>query len=165
VGLTLNRSIILLSMLSCITTFGWLFADSLFLRLGVDRGTCWYMSQYLRIRVFAIPAEICVLSYEKYLMSLGLMRPTMFSAFLYTVILAIAEAIGIFVYQSSIGVKGLAWVFVLCTYIEIIAMVSFSINHPYVQRTIIFPTAEAFTNLGDFFMLGLPGCVMVCAEW
>lgn len=163
--MTLNRSIILLSLLSCVTTIGWMFADSLFIHLGVDRGTCWYMRQYLRIRVFAIPAEICVMSYEKYLMSLGLMRPTMYSSILYSLLLVMVESASVYIYESSIGVKGLAWVFVLCTYIDIISMVLFSINHPYVQRTILLPTAESFTHLGDFFMLGMPGCVMVCAEW
>ena len=164
-GLTLNRSFVVLMAISCATAFLWRFAADLFLHFNVNSGTCEHMNEFLRIRTFSIPAEIFVLSYEKYLMSLGLMKPSMYSAAIYTCLLIVGECISTYQFGTSIGVKGLACVLVLCNYLDVIAMVMLSFNHPSVQRTLHIPTAETFSGLRDFFRFGLPGCIMSCAEW
>lgn len=107
--------------------------------------------------------DVIAESYEKYLMSIGVMNPSMwmnvcFNGFILTFDL-------LFVYGLNLHYECLAWSWVLSVYLSSIIQVALSWNHPSVQRTLQPWDRKALTQWWEFIQLGLPGTVMLCSEW
>ena len=93
------------------------------------------------------------------------MQPSMISGALYISTLFCAEKMILDWLDLELGVAGLAWALVVCSYAELIFVILLTAKHPSVQRTMHCPSFDSFKNLGEFLWFGIPGCVMVCAEW
>ena len=160
----LNRSIIILLVIAIPVVASWFYASEFFFWIGGDREACDAMYTFISIRALSIPADIIWLSYEKYLMSMGLMLPTFQSSLIYNGTLVLVEYT--FVAYFHWGVQGLAFALILCNYLKVIALAYLSYNHPFVKRTLHAKLSmESLSTLWEFFSFGLSGCVMVCAEW
>jgi MATE family multidrug resistance protein len=163
VGLVLQRSIVVLSFLLLPIVVIWLNTESIFLAIGTDADICNVMGTYMRIRLFSIPADIVFKSYEKYLVCQGVTRPSMLSQI--AMIGVIASLATLFVVVLRLDYHSLAWAQVITGCVGLAMMVGTSWNHPAVRRTMQPPSWEALSDIKEFFSLGVPGLVMLCAEW
>lgn len=163
VGLVLQRSIVVLSFLLLPIAVVWINTERIFLSIGTDADICSVMGTYMRIRLFSIPGDVVFKSYEKYLVCLGVTRPGMFSQI--AMIGVVAGLATLFVHGLGLHFDSLAWAQVLTSYVGLVMMVGTSWNHPAVRRTMQAPSWEALNDIREFFALGVPGLVMLCAEW
>ena len=72
VGLVLQRSFAVLSILSIPLLCSWYFVYDIYKLLGVEEDVCLVIKDYLLIRLISAPMDIVNESYEKYLMSIGI---------------------------------------------------------------------------------------------
>jgi multidrug resistance protein, MATE family len=163
VGLTLHQSIVSLSLLSIPILISWWYVGDIFISLGVDPEICVVTQTYLTIRLIATPGEILILTYEKYLQSMGLMSPSMHAAGIYNIFLIILCFLFIHIFQYSY--ECLSYAHILCTYLQFFSLVLLSLNTKEVQRTLVFPSERSFHNIIFFLRYGASGCIMICAEW
>lgn len=110
-----------------------------------------------------VPFDIIGISYDKYLMSIGVMDPSMYSAILFNIFLTFFCFIFISVYDLHFSF--IAWAYVIATALRAFTEIAFSWNTIEVQRTIRMPNYKIFEDWVVFLKLGIPGCVMVCSEW
>jgi multidrug resistance protein, MATE family len=163
VGILLYRSIAVLSISLVPISLIYFNATAIFGLAGIDSRICVVVQSYLQIRALALPADVIVISYEKYLISLGVMEPAMYVSIVYNIMLVAMNIL--FVHVLQWDVEGLAWAVLLCTYVEIAVLVLFSVSRASVRRTLCMPSFEALADLGQFFHLGMPGLMTTCAEW
>ncbi|CAM9280269.1 unnamed protein product, partial [Ectocarpus fasciculatus] len=163
VGLVLQRSVFVLSLMLVPIAIIWLYAEQLFLALGTDRGICVVMGRFLRVRMATMPVDVLFKSYEKYLCCLGLTKPAMYSQL--AAIVGTAGLGWLFVRRYQGGYESLAWAFVISTYLSFACLFGFSYRHPAVQRTLQPLSMDALHNLKEFVVLGVPGMLMLCSEW
>ena len=107
--------------------------------------------------------DVLNVAYDKYLMCLGVMHPSMYAAGIQNLSLFIL--LKIFVHGMHLPYSCLAWAWVLAIYIAGFSKFLISYKHHCVQRSLQPLSAEAFKHWGVFLKLGAPGCAMVCAEW
>ena len=163
VGLVLQRSIFILSLMLVPIVVLWLFVEDIFLYLGTDAGVCAVMGKYLRVRLATMPVDVVSKSYEKYLACIGLTNPAFYSQ---TAAVISTISLGwLFLHHFGWGYESLGWAFVLSTYMSFIVLFLSSYFHPFVQRTLQPLSVEALSNLQEFVYLGFPGLAMLCSEW
>jgi MATE family multidrug resistance protein len=163
VGIILQRSIVVLSMLLLPVSLLWLFVGDIFAALGTDPDICLVMHRFLLVRLFSMPVDVISRSYAKYLICLGLTKPDMCSQI--TAVTCTAVFGGLAVHYFDLDYDGLAASSVLAVYVSFLTLLGTSMWDPAVRRTIQPPSREAFTKLSEFVKLGLPGIAMLCAEW
>jgi MATE family multidrug resistance protein len=163
VGIILQRSYLILGIITIPIAVLWFFTADIFAALGVEPVVCAVIQRFIRIRCLTIPVDVINESYEKYLMSIGVMRPSMWANISFNVFILLFDTI--FVYGLRLHYDCLAWSWVLSLYLSAIIQVALSWNHPSVQRTLQPFDKAAWEDWYEFIMLGLPGTVMLCSEW
>ena len=163
VGLVLQRSCAILATISAPMLLLWVFSYDIFRSLGVEHDVCSVIAGYLHIRALAVPVELINVSYEKYLMSIGVVRPTMWAAISFNVALVIFNLI--FILGLHRGYEYLAVSWALSDLVLFAVQISMSCKHPFVERTLQPLDWAAWAEWKPFFALGLPGTVMLCSEW
>lgn len=113
--------------------------------------------------MFGVPFDIVGISYDKYLMSIGVVDPAMHSAACFNVLLIVGCYVTIIVLQLDYWF--IAWSYVFSSAMRTVTEIALSMHYPQVRATLTYPTAEVFEDWREFFELGIPGCVMMCAEW
>lgn len=163
VGQTLHKSIVSLSLVALPLLFSWFFVHKIFRMLSVSEELSDIASEFLLARICAAPLEICMMSYMKYLQSMGIMNPGMYSGMCYNVVLAVLCYLSVHVWHFSF--VSLAWCHVASVVTEIVLLVALTHNKKEVRRTMVAPTLDSLLAVGDFLVFGFSGCVMMCAEW
>jgi multidrug resistance protein, MATE family len=163
VGIVLQRSIVVLGSLIPISLFVWFHAAVVFHFMGIEKDVCEIIRNYVRIRALTMPIDVLYVSYEKYLMSIGVVHPTMWDGIGFNLLIIFFNSI--FVYYFKFGYQCLAWTWVISSYLRTFIQMSMSWRYEEVQRTLQKPSKEAFEKLHDFVALGLPGTIMICSEW
>jgi MATE family multidrug resistance protein len=163
VGLLLQRSVFVLSLMLLPIAVMWIYAEDIFLALGTDRGVCIVMGKYLRIRMATMPVDVISKSYEKYLCCLGITKPALYAQI--GAIICMLFFGGIFIHKFDWGYESLAVAFVISTYLSFLFLFGSSYFHPAVQRTLQPLSIDALNNLKEFVVLGFPGLAMLCSEW
>lgn len=113
--------------------------------------------------MIAVPVDIVCISYDKYLVAIGVVDPAMYSSLIFNIVLALMNYIFIVVLEYDFPF--IAWSYVIAAICHVGFEVVLSLSYEEVQRTLTIPTWEIFDDWGPFFGLGIPGCVMICAEW
>mmetsp|Transcript_13335 Transcript_13335/g.12084 ORF Transcript_13335/g.12084 Transcript_13335/m.12084 type:complete len:562 (+) Transcript_13335:43-1728(+) len=163
VGITLQRSIVLLLSLSPFVIVLWYYCNEIFFLMGIERQVCDVIKYYIRIRIISIPLEVLDRSYEKYLMSIGVTLPCMWANISFNIMILLFGFL--FVHIFKFNYKCLAWSWVLSQYLAASIQFIMSLRHAEVIRTLQPFSSDAFKGLFDYFKLGLPGTVMLCSEW
>ena len=163
VGQTFHKSLISLTLVSVPLLTTWYFAEELFLAMGVDETLASIAQRFLMARMLAAPVEIAMMSYMKYLQSMGLMHPGMYAGMCYNVLLVVLCSLCVHYFEFSY--QSLAYCHVLSTSIELIFIVLITHHKKEVQRTMAWPTLASVWSVKDFLVFGFAGCVMMCAEW
>lgn len=163
VGIILQRSILILGFITIPIIFLWFFAADIFQAIGVEDAVCNVIQRFIRIRILTIPMDVINESYEKYLMSIGVMKPSMWANISFNCFIFIFDAI--FVYGLKLHYDCLAWSWVLSLYLSAFVQIYLSLSEPAVKRTLVPYDKAAWTNWKEFVNLGLPGTVMLCSEW
>lgn len=163
VGLILQRSCLILGLITIPLVGLWSFSADIFASLGVEPEVCRVIQRYIRIRSFAVPIDVLNISYEKYLMSMGVVKPTMFAQITFNGLILSLDCL--FVYGLKLPYESLAWSWVIANYMGSFMQFALSWSHPSVQRTLQPFDKEAWSNWSEFITLGLPGTVMLCSEW
>jgi multidrug resistance protein, MATE family len=163
VGIVLQRSILVLSLLLVPVALCWYHVEFIFLHLGVSRPICVVMKHFLRIRAFSIPSEVMSQSYQKYLMSIGVTSPSLVGTFALIILVFFFNYL--FVHVLHGGYTSIAWAFVIAKYLSDLSLFLVSLREKPVQLTLQPFNWRAFSDWGEFFRLGLPGCAMLCSEW
>lgn len=141
----------------------WVYVDDVLLYLGVSSDICSVVEAFLKVRMFGVPFDILCISYDKYLVSIGVVEPAMYASFAFNVILVLLNYF--FIDVCEMDFPFIAWSYVISACFHIIAEFSLSLSYIEVIRTLTYPKLEIFKDWDIFFGLGLPGCVMICAEW
>lgn len=163
VGIILQRSILILGLITVPIFFLWFFTSDIFLALGVEKEVCDVIRRFIRIRMLTIPMDVINESYEKYLMSIGVMNPSMWANISFNVFILAFDAL--FVYGLKLHYDCLAWSWVLSLYLSAFVQLGLSLRYPAVLRTLQPWDKKSLTKWKEFIMLGLPGTVMLCSEW
>ena len=163
VGLVLQRSFVVLTAMTLPMLVLWYFVYDLYLFIGVDPEVCEVIRTYVYIRALALPIDIVNESWEKYLMSIGVMEPSMWSNVSF--IALILSFNSLFVIRFKWGYASLAVSWVISTYLSSFVQIGLSLRYPAVQRTLQPLDWRAFDDWKEFILLGLPGTVMLCSEW
>ena len=163
VGIVLQRSILILAVITLPIIILWFFTADIFRLLQVEENVCVVINKFIRIRSLTIPIDIVNESYEKYLMSIGVMQPSMWANISFNVFILSFDLL--FVYGLKLNYECLAWSWVISMYLSGIVQLALSWHHPSVARTLQPWNKEALTKWWEFISLGLPGTVMLCSEW
>jgi MATE family multidrug resistance protein len=163
VGLVLQRSFAVLTAMSVPLLCLWFFVYDIYMYIGVERDVCEVIKSYVYIRALAVPIDIINESYEKYLMSIGVMEPSMWSNVAFNIFVVVFNSA--FVFGFGWGYRSLAISWVLSTYLMAFVQIGLSLRYPSVLRTLQPWDWRAFEEWPQFIMLGLPGTVMLCSEW
>jgi MATE family multidrug resistance protein len=163
VGLVLQRSVAVLSALAIPLVILWYFVYDIYMYIGVERAVCEVIKEYVYIRAWAIPVDIVNESYEKYLMSMGVMAPAMWSNVAFNICVVGFNCL--FIFGFGWGFRALAISWVLSTHVMTVVLIALSLYHPSVQRTLQPLDGRALQEWKEFIVLGLPGTIMLCSEW
>lgn len=163
VGITLQRSYLILGVITLPIVVLWIFTADIFAALGVEPAVCSVIQRFIRIRCLTIPMDVVNESYEKYLMSIGVMKPSMWANVSFNVFILLFDCL--FVYGMRLHYDCLAWSWVLSLYLSAFLQIALSWNHPSVQRTLQPFDKAALTGWWEYIKLGLPGTIMLCSEW
>jgi MATE family multidrug resistance protein len=71
----------------------------------------------------------------------------------------------VFIIHYELSYVFIGWAYVFACAMRCVLVFLFSYNLDEVQRTLCRPSMKVFDDWGEFLSLGLPGCVMLCAEW
>lgn len=163
VGILLQRCIVILMLVCIPVAIGWQFAEDFFLYLGLDSRVCAVIGVFMKIRTAELPIVVLNESYEKYLVSVGVMTVPMIANIALTIVLIGLNVI--FINVMDLDYEYLAWAIVISEYFGCFCMVALSYPLREVQRTLQPWTWELFHEWREFFELGLPGMTMLCSEW
>jgi len=163
VGIVLQRSILILSIMVVPILCMWYFAKEIFVKLGVELAVCEVIAKYLKIRALTMPMDVISESYEKYLMSIGVATPSLYANITFNLSLLILDLI--FVVKFKFDYPCLAWAYVIAVYLSGITQICFSLKYEEVKRTLQPWDRSSLKDWKEFISLGLPGTVMLCSEW
>lgn len=163
VGLTLQRSLLIMTLLVIPLIPLWYFAESFWRKMGVDAQVCLIIGEFLRIRLLNLPADIVRESYEAFLMSLGVMHFPMLGSITLDLSLLLINLLGL--YLGYRDYRNLIYIYVFCNYLSLLVQILASWSHSAVQRTLQPFDKAAFQEWGDFLRLGVPSILMLCSEW
>lgn len=113
--------------------------------------------------MFGLPFDIIGISYDKYLVSIGVVEPAMYASVVFNVVMVFLCYYFIIVLELDYWF--IAWASVAASLTRTVTEVVISLRHKQVVLTLTYPTVEVFYEWKEFFSLGIPGCVMICAEW
>jgi MATE family multidrug resistance protein len=163
VGYVLQRSYLILGVITIPIVVLWFFTSDIFELLGLEEDVCIVIRNFIRIRSLTIPMDVVNESYEKYLMSIGVMQPSMWANIAFNLLILVFDSL--FVLVLRLDYEYLAWSWVLSVYISTVIQIVLSWSHPSVQRTLQPWDMKAWSNWGEYVRLGMPGTVMLCSEW
>jgi multidrug resistance protein, MATE family len=167
VGLTLQRSIFVCGCISISSCIFWWYSESIFLALGMDPEVSKVARTFIRIRMFEIPMGCFTESFEKYLMSIGVMTPPLWGNTALNIGCTCFSYLFLFVFGLSYEFLGVAWV--MAQICDGVAMVWSARNHSNVKRTIVtkvdWNEMLKWDKLKEFVTLGIPGTLQLCSEW
>jgi multidrug resistance protein, MATE family len=164
VGFTLQRSCLILGLLTIPIAICWYFVEEIFLSIGVSSSICKIMKIFFRVRILALPSDVIGISYQKYVLSIGVTSPSLIGTISLIFFVTIFNLFFLNYLQYGDPVV-LAWIFVVSRYLSDISMILSSLTEPPVQETLQSLSWKALNNWGEFIQLGLPGCLMLCSEW
>lgn len=167
VGLTLNRALLILSI-TCIPCYlTWHYSGEFFTLMKIEPEVCLVIKDYLTIRAWEMPFGVLQISFEKFLMSLGVMHPPMYGEAHFNLSLLTLNIL--FRYGGfGFGYKGLGYAWVLSVIAGFGTTLAMAIHHPHVQRCLqpfVLSTILDVPKLWEFISLGLPGMLMLLSEW
>ncbi|KAJ1437173.1 mate-domain-containing protein [Ochromonadaceae sp. CCMP2298] len=163
VGLVLQRSFAVLACMCVPILCLWAFVAPLYRLLGVEAAVCEVVRRYIFIRAFSVPLDVANESYEKYLMSIGVVAPSMWANIVFNLLVLSFNCL--FCIHLRLPYDWLAVSWVLSSYLAFALMLLLSYQYAPVKRTLVPWDLRAFTRWGEFCSLGLPGTVMLCSEW
>lgn len=163
VGIVLQRSFVILGTLLLPTSILWFYVSDIFLFLGVEPAVCNVIKKFIRIRILTMPIDVLTESYEKYLMAIGVVEPSMWANITFN--LSILCLCLLFVHVFKFNYECLAWAWVISVYLASLLQFSLSFYYDAVKRTLQPWDKRAWTEWFEFCKLGFPGTVMLCSEW
>ena len=178
VGLTLQRSIVLLHCIAITSVILWWHAEQIFVSLNIEPDVAYIVGQYVRIRIFEMPFNCFNESYEKYLMSIGVVRPPLYANI--SLNITCASLCYLFYFGMGFDFRCLAVAWVLSSATGGVVMMLTSRGFPAVQNTLVECPCNPFDpearrhwveevlpwcKVKQFLNLGWPGTVMLCGEW
>lgn len=163
VGIVLQRCLAILTVFSIVLMPLWLWADTMFSWLRIEKQVCVVIGSFIRIRVLALPADIVNESYEKYLMAMGEMSIPMYTNLVISG--AIISMNLYLVHFHEMGYESLAWAVVISEYIGALTQYGLSLKCESVQRTLQPWSWSMWRHWWGFISLAVPGLVMTCSEW
>lgn len=163
VGLVLQRSFAVLFAMTLPMLVLWYYVYDIYTYIGVDHEVCEVIKNYIYIRALGVPIDVINESYEKYLMSIGVMEPAMWSNVSFNIFILTFNSL--FVFGFGWGYRSLAFSWVLSTYLSSFVQIGLSFRYATVMRTLQPWDRRAFTDWWEYIQLGLPGTIMLCSEW
>jgi Na+-driven multidrug efflux pump len=131
VGIILWRSIMILGVMLPFIIVTWYFVSNIFHAIGIEIAVCTVIQKYLRIRTFTLPIDVINISYEKYLMALGVVKPSMWCNISFNISLLSLNYIFVFLLKWDYTCLAYSWV--ISTYFMACVQWGLSWYHPSVQ--------------------------------
>lgn len=163
VGYVLQRSIVIMMLISAPLAVLWWKAHHIFLAVGIAPDVAEVIKNYLSIRVFAIPNTVVAICYEKYVFAIGVSRPSLIANISQNIVLLSLDYLFVFHFGWSYHCLAYAWVASEVTNASVQYLLS--LKFVAVQRTLQPWSKECLRNWKEFITLGVPGAMMICSEW
>jgi MATE family multidrug resistance protein len=165
VGLVLYRSCIILGFMLLPIAVIWYMSEDIFSMLGVPADVCDVIGNFLKIRILSMPAEVFNISYEQYVVAIGVNAVTVYVSIITTCMQIILNII--FVYILQLSYQYLAWSLVINSYIATFAFIIISSTYKEVLYTRQSFHMDVFNKhaIYEFITLGIPGCLQMCSDW
>ncbi|KAK5165178.1 uncharacterized protein LTR77_009276 [Saxophila tyrrhenica] len=163
VGLSLQRMVVFLWVVTVPIGVVWVCAEGILMRIVPEKEIAVLAGRYLRVLVLGAPGYAAFESGKRYVQAQG-----RFAATLY--VLLIAAPLNVFLHW--LFVWKLSWGFIGCPIAIVITetllpllLAAYVLLHPTSLECWPTPTRAIFHNWGPMIRLALPGLVMVMAEF
>lgn len=127
VGIVLQRSCVVLGVLAIPVGFLWYYSGDIFQLLGIEEEVREVIQSFLRVRMITIPVDVINESYEKYLMSIGVVHPSMYANIAFNLIILTLDFL--FVNYYHFDYVCLAWSWVAAVYISASIQIILSLRY------------------------------------
>ncbi|KAI9218763.1 mate-domain-containing protein [Blastocladiella britannica] len=164
-GVFLQRSLLINAAVCIPLVVIWIFAESLLLLAGQETDLAHMAGNYVRILLISLPATAVNASLMRFLLAQGLMN-----ASFYVNLVVFPLNVGmqyLFVLADTplkIGFYGAPWASNIAEYLSAIGLIGYAIfvrGHEAWQPW----SRDALKAWPQYFKLGIPGVIMLCAEW
>jgi len=167
VGYTLQRGVFVLGITAIPCFLSWHYSGPFFSYIKIEPKVVEVIEGYLAIRAFEIPIGVFQTSFEKFLMSIGVMNPPLYGETHFNFSLVVLNLL--FIYgKFGFGWRGLGYSMVLSCGAALGTQLATAWHHPSVQRALQPISLKEILDvkkLREFVDLGLPGMVMLMSEW
>ncbi len=110
VGYVLQRSYIILWIICIPILLLWTLTPNIFGLLGLEPAVIDVIKNFVWIRAFTLPVDVVNESYEKYLISIGVMNPSMWANICFNLFLIFFDSIFVFWFKFDYRSLAVAWV-------------------------------------------------------
>eukprot|EP01120_Amphizonella_sp_Union-15-10_P015440 TRINITY_DN7950_c0_g1_i1.p1 TRINITY_DN7950_c0_g1~~TRINITY_DN7950_c0_g1_i1.p1 ORF type:complete len:483 (-),score=39.91 TRINITY_DN7950_c0_g1_i1:118-1566(-) len=163
IGLLLQQSFLIMGLLTFPIVTLWIFSDRIFILLHQPVDVSIVASKYIRILIFGIYPFYGFEALKRYLQCQSLVLPIMYVAIAVSVIYP--GILYLLIFTFDMGISGAALGFSISFWFLFIFLSAYIFLRKLHVKTWGGFTWKAFSGWKKFFGLGIPGAVMVLAEW
>lgn len=169
VGIILQRSVLLVGLSAVPLACVWLSAPALFRHFGIASDVCDIVRVCLHVRLFELPGNVIICSFECFLTAIGTTTPLLYANVTLNLVFALFCYISVFVFEWSY--VSIAWSHVAALYCCLLVEMVLAFGHVRVRDILLRKPlcwCEATCDLhacATFMGLGLYGAIMLCCEW
>eukprot|EP00897_Mesotaenium_endlicherianum_P005643 jgi/Mesen1/5106/ME000254S04132 len=163
VGETLQRALLIMTVVSLPITVLWWFTEPLLLLCGQEAAIAAYAARYAMWNLPGLFFHAWSEPVAKYLQAQGLMFPMALTSC--CVLVLHVPICYCLIYVLKIGYLGAAMASSLTYFVTLVVLVSYIVVTKTYTKTWGGWTRAAFRNWGPFLWLALPSATMVCLEW
>ncbi|KAI9291802.1 MATE efflux family protein [Neoconidiobolus thromboides FSU 785] len=164
VGIYLQRGILISLTLLIPVSFLWLYAENILLLLKQDPELAYYCGRYLKILLLGAPPYIVFECLKKFLQAQDIMTAATYILFSVIPINVVLNFLLVFYEPTRLGFDGAPLTVALTNWcMMIFAIIYIRLFKGY--QAWGGWTKESLDGWYEFLKLGIPGIIMVCAEW
>eukprot|EP01119_Soliformovum_irregulare_P016992 TRINITY_DN5005_c0_g1_i5.p1 TRINITY_DN5005_c0_g1~~TRINITY_DN5005_c0_g1_i5.p1 ORF type:complete len:486 (-),score=124.96 TRINITY_DN5005_c0_g1_i5:245-1702(-) len=163
VGILLQRTIMIMTLLSIPVTILWIVSGHLLIALGQDPEVSTLAGQYISVMSLGLFPFVFGESLKRYLIMQGHMRPPLYAI----TGAAIANPLFqyLFIYVLEWGIRGSALGTVMSQIINSLILMIYIWGSGMYRKTWFGFSTKALRDWPEFIKLGFPGAMMVFLEW
>jgi MATE family multidrug resistance protein len=166
VSIIFQRSVAVMLAICIPVGLLWCFTEPLLLALHQDPEVAKLAGHFVLIYLPSLPAFLVNDALKRYLVSQGVASPTMYSTLIANIV---STSIGyFFVLHTPLKFYGMPIAMALANVLQLLVLVFWTISqklHVPTWRRITMPELLDWKENVEFVKLGIPGALMLCAEW
>lgn len=162
-GTICQRSILILGVLCVPLGSIWIYSEHILIFLGQDPTVSHFTGIYMQYQLIGLWPQFIFSSMNKYLQCQGITKPSMYIVILVSLINPFLTYA--LIYPLNWGFEGAALSVSICRILLAVFLIIYIKLRGLHYSTWAGWSMDSLRGWGTFLSLGLPGCVMICAEW